>query len=203
MNVYRLLMDKGPSEQYNGQDGYCRLLVATDEERKVLDGQFRGVPMSLAAWKPIKVVRMYSEPENLIKPLGDRAAIDAWSDPMVLSRRALDELVPYIGRFGQVLPLTFDECDYSLFNITNVVDAVDLDASETVRYPDGGLSRIRSYVFRPKAVRDHWIFKIPQYAKGFAFVTDRFVEVVHRAGLTGFGFELLWSDKEAPAARAA
>jgi hypothetical protein len=78
-----------------------------------------------------------------------------------------------------------------------------LHASETVRYPDGGLSRIKRYVFKPDAVGDQWLFKIPQKPNGFAFVTDRFVEVVQRAGLTGFGFERLWSDAAAEGAKAA
>lgn len=202
MNVYRLVTDKGPDERYDGNDVYCRLLVATDEERKVLDEQFRGVPMSLAAWKPLKVIRMYSEPENLAKPLGDRAAIDAHRDPPVFSRCALDVLLPHIGRFGQVLPLDFDEWEYSLFNITNVIDALDEEASDVWRFPSSGrIGDIKRHVFRSQAVRDQWIFKIPQRG-GFAFVTDRFVELVRQHGLTGFGFELLWSD-DASTAKAA
>jgi hypothetical protein len=198
MNVYDPAM-----EIRSGNCAFCRLLVVSDDDRKVLGESCRGEAIDLRSWKPLEVTRAHTTPGNLTKPLGDRAGIDFKTDPMVLSRRALDELLPLIGRFGQVLPLAFDEWEYSLFNITNVIDAVDIEASETVRYPDGGLSRIKRYVFKPEAVRDQWIFKIPQRSKGFAFVTDRFVEAVKDAGLTGFGFELLWSDEKAPAARAA
>jgi hypothetical protein len=206
MNVYRADMDKGPAGAYDGNDVYCRLMVESDADRKVLDAfeSFRGQPVDLKQWKPFKVIRAYTTPDNLTKPLGDRAGVDFRSDPVVLSRRALDELLPYIGRFGQMLPLAFDECEYSLFNITNVVDALDEAASEVWRFPSSGrIGDIKRYVFKPEAVRDQWIFKIPQRSKGFAFVTDRFVEAVQQAGLTGFGFELLWSDEKAPAARAA
>jgi hypothetical protein len=199
MNVYDPSM-----EIHSGNCAFCRLLVVSDDDRKVLGESFRGEAIDLQSWKPLEVTRAHTTPGNLTKPLGDRAGIDFKTDPMVLSRRALDELLPYIGRFGQMLPLAFDECEYSLFNITNVVDALDEAASEVWRFPSSGrIGDIKRYVFKPEAVRDQWIFKIPQRSKGFAFVTDRFVEVVHRAGLTGFGFELLWSDKEAPAARAA
>jgi hypothetical protein len=204
MNVYRATMDKGPPERYDGNDVYCRLLVASDEHRKVLDNEFRGAAVPTDLWCPLKVVRMYSDPDKVNRPLGDRAAIDALSDPLVLSRRALDALLPHIGTFGQVLPLDFDECEYSLFNITNVIDALDETASEVWRFPSSGrIGDVTCYVFKPEAVRDQWIFKIPQRSKGFAFVTDRFVELVHQAGLTGFGFEPLWSDEAAPATRAA
>jgi hypothetical protein len=203
MNVYRTTMDKGPAERYDGNDVYCRLLVASDDDRKVLDSAFRGVSISISSWRPLKAIRMYSESENLAKPLGDRAAIDALSDPMVLSRRALDVLLPHIGSLGQVLPLAFDEAEYFLFNITNVIDALDIAASDVVYFKDGGFYRVKRYAFKPDVVRDQWLFKIPQHATGFAFVTDRFVEVVQRAGLTGFGFEPLWSDEAPSDARAA
>jgi hypothetical protein len=202
VNVFKLTTDTGPAEQYDGNDVHCCLLIASDEERKVFAEHFRSVPMSLATWKPIKVIRMDSERENLTKPLGDRAGIDARHDPPVFSRRALDVLLPYIGRFGQVLPLDFDEWEYSLFNITNVVDALDVQKSELAYFKDGGFKRVLRFAFNPEAVRDQWIFKIPQHPRMFAFVTDRFVDLVKQHGLSGFGFERLWGD-EPSAAKAA
>jgi hypothetical protein len=201
MNVYRPKTEIGKGSN----DVYCRLMLESGEDRKVFDAfeSFSGQPMKLEPWKPFKVIRADSTPGNLTKKLGDRAGIDFNLDPMVLSRRALDALLPHIGKFGQALPLDFDECEYSLFNITNVIDALDERASDVIYFKDGGLQWIKRYVFKPEAVRDQWIFKIPQRSKGFAFVTDRFVEVVHQTGLTGFGFEPLWSDEAAPATRAA
>jgi hypothetical protein len=201
MNIYDANIDRGPDRN----DKICRFMLVSDGDRRVLNdpNQLNGTPMPIEQWVPWRIQRAYTTPGNRDKPLGDRAGLDFKTDPMVLSRRALDVLLPHIGSLGQVLPLDFDEAEYFLFNITNVVDAVDLDASETVRYPDGGLSRIKRYVFKPDAVRDQWLFKIPQKPTGFAFVTDRFVEVVQRAGLTGFGFEPLWSDAAPEGAKAA
>lgn len=189
----------------DGNGVYCRFMLASDDDRRVLNdfGKFNGTPMPVAEWKPWKITRAYTTPGNLTKPLGDRAGIDFKSDPMVLSRRALNVLLPHIGSFGQALPLAFDDAEYFLFNITNVVDALDIEASETAYFKDGGFKRALRYAFKTDAVRDQWIFKIPQQPKGFAFVTDRFVELANNHGLTGFAFERLWSDAAPSEARAA
>lgn len=198
MNIYRLLTDTR-----EGNDIYCRFDVVTKDDRWTLNESFRGVPYPRDRWVPFKVVRSPSTPGNLSKPLGDRAGIDFKNDPMVLSRRALDVLLPHIGTAGQALPLAFDEADYSLFNVTNVIDALDVERSDIDYFAAGGrVKYIKRYAFTSAAVGDQWIFKIPQQLSGFAFVTERFVQLVQSAGLTGFGFDLLWSDEKQPQAAA-
>jgi hypothetical protein len=202
MNVYRSNVDRSPDRN----DKICRFMLVSDDDRRMLNDrdQLNGRPTAIEQWVPWKIQRAYTTPGNLDKPLGDRAGIDFDLDPMVLSRRALDVLLPHIGSLGQVLPLAFDECEYNLFNITNVVDALDEPACDVWRFPSSGrIGDIERYVFRPEVIRDQWLFKIPQKPTGFAFVTDRFIEVVQRAGLTGFGFEPLWSDEAPSDARAA
>jgi hypothetical protein len=179
----------------DGNGVYCRFMLVSDDDRRVLSDDFRGEEVPLDQWVPWKIIRAGTTAGNLTKPLGDRAGIDFNLDPMVLSRRALEVLLPHVGPSGQALPLAFDEAEYFLFNITNVVDALDEPACQVWRFPSTGrIGEIKRYAFKPEAVRDQWIFKIPQQPKGFAFVTDRFVEVVEQHRLTGFGFELLWSD---------
>jgi hypothetical protein len=152
-------------------------------------------PIDLNSWVPLPVRRDYEIKDNLTKPLGERAGIDARVDPMVLSRRALDVLLPHIGNLGQVLPLAFDEAEYAFFNVTNVVDALDEAQSELKYFSDGSFHRVLRYAFKPEAVRDQLLFKIPQQPGNFAFVTDRFVEIVRANGLTGFGFDKKWTDE--------
>ena len=199
MNIYEPGFESTP----DGNHVHMVLLYA--DEARIHDPKqsCRSQPIDLNAWVPLPVRRNYSVKGNMTKPLGDRVGIDARVDPMVLSRRALDVLLPYIGTLGQVLPLAFDEAEYAFFNITNVVDALDEAQSELKYFSDGGFHRVLRYAFKPEAVRDQLLFKIPQQAGGFAFVTDRFVEIVRAAGLTGFGFKHLWSDDEEAGAKAA
>jgi hypothetical protein len=192
MNIY----DPGIEKRPDGQGAYTVLLFA--DEARVLEprNSCQSKRIDLTSWVPLPVRRNYSVKDNMLKPLGDRVGIDARVDPMVLSRRALDVLLPHIGSLGQVLPLAFEEADYSFFNITNVVDALDESKSHLEHFPSSGrLSGIRRYAFQPDAVRNQLLFKIPQQPGGFAFVTDRFVEIVKANGLTGFGFEKKWTDE--------
>jgi hypothetical protein len=204
MKVFRIIVDTGPPEHYTGHDVYACLRLEFEEDRKAFLPLFDGVSIDTSIWKPFKTIRVPEYPGNLTKPFGDRAAIETHYDPMVLSRRALDALLPHIGHLGQVLPLTFDECEYALFNITNVIDALDESASDIWRFPSSGrIGDIKRYAFKTQAVRDQLLFKIPQRPKLFAFCTDRFVKLVQDAKLTGFGFEKLWSDEATDAKQAA
>jgi hypothetical protein len=191
MNVYRVKVEYGPDRN----DVFCRLLAEPLDIQRRIDKGFNGEPVLPETWRPFKVIRDYSWTKNLTTPLGDRAGINCSLDPMVLSRRALDALLPHIGHLGQALPIEFDECEYQLFNITNVIDALDIENAEVRYFKDGGFNRVIRYAFKPAAVRDQLLFKIPQQPSGFAFCTDRFVDLVKQHGLTGFGFEPLWSDQ--------
>jgi hypothetical protein len=199
MNIYRPGIESRP----DGQDAYMVLLYADESRIQDPSNSCKSKPIDLNAWVPLPVRRNYSVKDNLTKPLGDRVGIDAEIDPMVLSRRALDVLLPHIGTLGQVLPLAFEEAEYAFFNITNVVDALDESKSELKFFSDGGFHRVLRYAFKPEAVRDQLIFKIPQQPGGFAFVTDRLVELVKSNGLTGFGFKLMWTDEISAEAKAA
>lgn len=181
----------------DGNDTHCLLMLVSDHDREHLARDFRGQPLDPATWVPMLVVRAHTTPGNMRKPLADRAGIDFNTDPMVLSDRALAALLPHIGTAGLALRLAFGEVPYSFFAVTRVIDALDLDNCEIVRYPDGGISRITRYAFRPDRVADEWIFKVPQ-KPSLTFVTDRFVNLVHEHGLTGFAFERLWSAPEHP-----
>jgi hypothetical protein len=199
MNIYRPGIESRP----DGQDAYMVLLYADRSRIHDPERSCQSKPIDLSAWVPLPVRRDYEVKDNLTKPLGDRVGIDARVDPMVLSRRALDVLLPHIGNLGQVLPLAFDEAEYAFFNITNVVDALDEAKSELKYFSDGGFHRVLRYAFKPEAVRDQLLFKIPQQPGGFAFVTDRFVEIVKANGLTGFGFDKKWTDEVSAESKAA
>jgi hypothetical protein len=191
MNIYK----PGIERRLDGQDAYVVLLYADRSRIHDPERSCQSKPIDLGAWMPLPVRRNYSVKDNMTKPLGDRVGIDAETDPMVLSRRALDVLLPHIGNLGQVLPLAFDEAEYAFFNVTNVVDALDEAKSELKYFSDGGFHRVLRYAFKPEAVRDQLLFKIPQQPSGFSFVTDRFVEIARANGLTGFGFEKKWTDE--------
>ena len=111
------------------------------------------------------------------------------------SASAKELLGPPINGFGQWLALECGEGPYWLFNITNLVDALDEPQSELVRFTDGGIMRIAQFVFHPAQLVGQLIFKVPQRAGMYNLVTQDFVDLVHKHGLTGFSFRLLWSEE--------
>jgi hypothetical protein len=178
----------------NGASVFCCLTFETQEDRQRFEhpGNWRGEAMTGEALRPYKTLRSTQYPGEESAPLGDRQGIGFRIDPMVLSQRALDALVPMIGPSVQQVPLEFAEGDYVAINIIRVIDSMDLKNSEVDFYRvDGSFKGIKRYAFKPEVLEHEWIFKIPQ-APWLAFVTDRFVDAVAEAGLTGFEFEELW-----------
>ena len=78
--------------------------------------------------------------------------------------------------------------------INRIVDALDLDRSELVRFSSGRVMDITRYVFQPEAIRGVHAFKIPEMARGSLLVSSEIVDAVERAGLRGTGFEQVWAD---------
>jgi hypothetical protein len=178
----------------DGNDVFCRLNFENNEDRRRFNrqGAFRGQPLDEELCRPYRVVQSFDYPELANGPLGDCLSLELRTDPMTLSRRALDALLPHIGYAGEVVPLIFGDGEYGLFNVTRVIDALAFDLSEVTYYRnDGKLKDIKRHFFKPDFVRDEWIFKIPETPYQ-AFVTDHFVNLVRQEGLTGFRFELLW-----------
>jgi len=193
MNIYR----PRPLANETGNDVHCRLTFANETDRKRFAGGmgFQGLAMAGPAAEAYHMTRAREFPGEESTPLGDLAAIGANLDPMAWSERALDVLLPQLACMVQVLPLEFPEGRYGLVNITHLVDGLDEGRSEIRYFSSGNLDRITRHVFKPERVQDQWIFKIPQTPRR-AFVTDRFVERVRQAGLSGFDFELVWSDEQ-------
>jgi hypothetical protein len=90
---------------------------------------------------------------------------------------------------GEILPLeTDDDVELWVFN-AKVVDALDEAKSTIWRFPGSNrIGRIEKAVLRASAVRNLDIFRLP-YRAAATYVSQRFVDGVQRAKLTGLKFE--------------
>jgi len=127
---------------------------------------------------------------------GDFSCLDHGPLPM-FSERAKQVLEPYIGKSGQWLKLECDESPYWLFNVTNVIDALDESKSELLRFADGKVLRIARFAFHPERLRDQMIFGVSQRPLAHNLVTDEFVRLAEHHKLTGFEFKRVWSSEVA------
>jgi hypothetical protein len=193
MNVWKLQAELNLRNNY----AFASLRTTSKEDNALFFNHFNGVRHLPKGWQPISLVRKpIDDEEPEYRELGDFAVIDAYGGILNLSQRALDTLLPHIASYGEVLPVLFDEAAFAIFNVTNVVDALDEQASDVKYFTSSGrVMAIDRFVFKPELVKNEWIFKIPQCPEAHNFVTDRFVQVVRDAGLRGFGFTKVWSDE--------
>jgi len=118
---------------------------------------------------------------------------------LILRSRALELLRPDLEPYGEFLPLRADET-VSLFNVTTVVDALDEERSQIVRFDDGGVLTIEKHVFRPDAIGDAQIFKLPERHDGVRvssiYLQETIVRRIGELGLKGVAFDMVWSDED-------
>lgn len=172
MKVWRLRADP---------DRFRWLTMVRDGAFNVLHDLPDRVPGS--AWVPLEVETIEERPRDRRLPLADFPVLGATP---TFSRRAVDALLDLLVENGEVLPLAFPHASFYVYNVTRMIDALDVDASEVVYFSTGRALDIRRHAFRMDQVTAP-IFKIPQL-RGAVYVTDRFVERVHAACLTGFEF---------------
>lgn len=116
------------------------------------------------------------------------------SDAPVLRERAIERLRQDLEPYGEFLPLDCEE-PIALFNVTNVIDALDEPRSRIIRFDDGSILDIERYAFIPAKIHGQHLFKLPMRASA-VFVSGRFIERLKRTGLVGARFELVWADEE-------
>lgn len=126
--------------------------------------------------------------------LADFSNLD-YSPWPVFSERAKGVLGSRIDSLGQWLKLDCDEAPYWLFNVTNIIDALDEEKSEIARFRDGGVMAIDRFAFHPDRLRGQLLFGVRQRPLAYNLVTEEFVQLVQQHKLTGFNFKLLWTDE--------
>jgi hypothetical protein len=155
------------------------LTLVNEQEFQVLHDLPNG-PVG-ATWRPL-AAEWIEDDLNSGKPRSDFPTLG--SIP-VFSRRAVDALLDLLIPNGELLPLQCATGLYYIYNVTHVVDALDEERSELVRFSDGGVMRVVSYAFKSGAVRGETVFKVPQL-RGTVFASDVFSRRIHDAELTGF-----------------
>ncbi|MER8826432.1 hypothetical protein NKH73_10475 [Mesorhizobium sp. M0938] len=118
------------------------------------------------------------------------------SHVLILRIDAANGLRETMRPYGQFLPLKGGD-RLELFNATTVLDALDEDQSEIVRFEDGDILNIERYVFRQEAVGNCPIFKLPYRASNL-YMQAGFIDQVKRMRFCGVGFKLVWSDEIDP-----
>jgi hypothetical protein len=186
MDVYLLASDA---------DRYENLTVAEGADVNALLDGFDGRPMR-KSWSPLEV-EVIRDSRHSGRPESDFPLL--FGPVPVLSDRAARALGELLDGAGELLPLGGEGDGYHILNVTRVIDALDEQRSQFKRFPSSGrIMRVLRYAFRPEAIGDVAIFKLPQTVKSDVYVTDRFVDAVRRHELTGLAWDrMLWSETRA------
>lgn len=181
MNVYLLAADA---------NHYQNLALAREENWQRLLDWFDGNPIG-SSWRPVAVHVLRDDRANRDLPPSDFPALSAGIP--VFSGRALRALEDLLGENGEILPLTSEDGNYSAYNVTRLIDALDEQHSQLKQFRDGSIMDIVDHQFRPERLVGATVFKLPQVARMQVYVTDDFVSRVKAAGLSGFDFRRVWS----------
>lgn len=139
-------------------------------------------------WVPLSV-HLFEDAGEEAKPLGDFPSLFAGVPP-VFSKRAIKVLNPLIGDSIEVLPLVGLEGNFSVINVIDVIDCLDRQRSEYVRFENSEkIMYIEHYVFQEDCVENKHIFRIPEEIVSAVFVSDAFKTLVEQNRLEGLIFK--------------
>jgi hypothetical protein len=147
-------------------------------------------------WKPIRVRVLREKKRDWRRPVSDTPSIGL-AIP-VLSEHAVGCLRHLLAPHGEFLPLACDEGVYFLYNVTTVLDALDIDHSDVIFFDDESsrIMRIKTYAFIPDVVRGVDAFKLLDREKSDVFLSERVKLAAESCGLKGFDFQLVWTFPE-------
>jgi hypothetical protein len=141
-------------------------------------------------WTPLKATLIQDE---AIGKAGRKKADLPWflSNALVLRDDAIDALGPVLEPYGELLPLDLRGARLAAFHATNLIDALDEEYSEIVRFDSGRVMSIEKYSFKAGVIRQSEVFVIPQYVSSAIYLTDSIVNEIESLGLSGTAFRYL------------
>ncbi len=152
--------------------------------------QVDGTPVG-SGWKPIRVRRL--EADDRGRPWLPADLPWLGGHALVFRERAYRAVGGVLAGAGEFLELDLvDGTDRLwLFNVCQVVDALDEEASGVVRFPSTGrVMKVKQHVFHPERVAGLVAFRVPQARS--LFLGGETVDAISAANLSGAGFELVW-----------
>jgi hypothetical protein len=140
-------------------------------------------PRLAASWKPHKLIGdVWAENDYP----GENAP--AWLVP-VFSPRAVEGLREFLEPNGEILPVRTPLGTYYAYNVTRVVDALDLSGS--AHEHQHRIREVARYAFKVAEVSRLTVFKVPQMPVEI-YVTEPFVARARVLGLNGMWLTKCW-----------
>jgi len=115
----------------------------------------------------------------------------------VLSDRARRVVEPLVEKDAELLPVACEGRSLWLLNVCTIVDALDLERSEIMRFESSGrIMDIKRHVFYPDRLEGIDVFKLENMRRGSTYLSARVMRAIEAAPLVGYGFRVVWTDEE-------
>jgi hypothetical protein len=170
--IYELIVDS---------DSFATLEAIDEADSDLFIDGFDGTPMA-ETWRapPVRFAPPRTH-DGALKP--DFASL--FGAVPILSRKAVNALGEVLGSHGELLPLRLDD-GYWAFNVLSTIDLLDEQRSSGDWFAPGRLVTLRRLVARTPILEVlPPIFKLPQWRKGRALLTQSFLDAAHQHGLSG------------------
>jgi hypothetical protein len=155
-----------------------------DGKHALLFGGFDGTHRA-ATWSPVPMYLLRTDER------GSRQRADLpWlgSHVLILRDEAIDVVGPILADHGELLPLECADANLVVLNVTRVIDALDEQHSDVVRFSSGRIMDIKKAAFHGDELTGSAVFKIPQMPYGPLYFTSDIVERIRatrrHAGVT-------------------
>jgi hypothetical protein len=141
-------------------------------------------------WKPLSMELIRNdEGKRLVE--SDSPWLGSYT--LLLRPKAIAALHEMLLQYGELLPMHCAGAEIWLYNVTNVIDALDEAASTIDRFPDGRIILVKRPVLRKEVVGNDDIFKVSRRRADSICFSQRFVDLWRSAGLTGIEFDQIWA----------
>jgi hypothetical protein len=152
--------------------------------------QLDGTPRA-RQWRPIQVRRLEADDNGRPWLPADSPWLGAHA--LVFRERGYQLVDGLLGDAGEFLEL--DPVDGTdrlwLYNVTQVVDALDEEGSGLVRFPSTGrVMKVNRHVFDVDRITGLVAFRVPQLRS--LFLSGEAVDAISAAKLSGAAFDLVW-----------
>ena len=142
---------------------------------------FDGTKLS-SKWIPLPVKFLYKSRKK-----GDCPSLQIVP---FFSSKAVKVLSEIMGENVEYLPVTGEASKFTIVNVIKMIDALDMEKSDLIYFPDGKIMSKRKIVLRSEKISctDN-IFKLIEFPRTSVIVSDNFKDAVEKACLKGFTFE--------------
>jgi hypothetical protein len=160
-------------------DKFDALVLVKDQDWDLFN-QFDGRRLA-ETWTPVAVEILKQKRRGDLLYLTSRVP--------VFRPRTWRVLEPLIGPFVEALPVKTTDETFFAINVLAVLDCLDLERSEVLRFPSGGIMYIQRHAFKEGSLDNVPIFKVRGAELKEVLVSSEFKRVVEQNRLRGLVFK--------------